>query len=241
PWRGTGWWRPASRRRPPPLRPDPHRFCRGSPDARGAVRAPCRNRSGDRADATRWWARRRRRHHGRARARDVRHGRSTTARRERHHQPLHPSRASVSRSGRAADEFPSATFLAARPARGVHRRRTLAKRVRARAERGVSIPVARRLHALLALVMTSAFAIEAVDGAARTGTLSTAHGPVRTPAFMPVGTHATVKALDPGEVRASGVDILLCNAYHLGLRPGIDVIEAAGGLHAFMGWDHPIL
>ena len=69
----------------------------------------------------------------------------------------------------------------------------------------------------------------------------TAHGPVRTPAFMPVGTHATVKALHPDEVRASGIDILLCNAYHLALRPGIDLIEAAGGLHAFMGWDHPIL
>ena len=89
--------------------------------------------------------------------------------------------------------------------------------------------------------MTSAFVIEAVDGAARTGTLMTAHGAVRTPAFMPVGTHATVKALHPDEVRASGVDILLCNAYHLALRPGIDLIEGAGGLHAFMGWDHPIL
>ena len=58
---------------------------------------------------------------------------------------------------------------------------------------------------------------------------------------MPVGTHATVKALHPDEVRAAGVDILLCNAYHLALRPGIDLIEQAGGLHTFMGWDHPIL
>lgn len=89
--------------------------------------------------------------------------------------------------------------------------------------------------------MTPAFATEAVDGDARTGTLMTAHGAVRTPAFMPVGTHATVKALHPDEVRATGVDILLCNAYHLALRPGIDLIERAGGLHAFMGWDHPIL
>ena len=89
--------------------------------------------------------------------------------------------------------------------------------------------------------MTTAFATEAVDGDARTGTLTTAHGPVRTPAFMPVGTHATVKALHPDEVLATGVDILLCNAYHLALRPGIDLIERAGGLHAFMGWDHPIL
>ena len=89
--------------------------------------------------------------------------------------------------------------------------------------------------------MTTAFATEAVDGGARTGTLSTTHGPVRTPAFMPVGTHATVKALHPDEVLATGVDILLCNAYHLLLRPGIDLIERAGGLHAFMGWNHPIL
>jgi len=89
--------------------------------------------------------------------------------------------------------------------------------------------------------VTPAFATEAVDGDARTGTLMTAHGAVRTPAFMPVGTHATVKALHPDEVRATGVDILLCNAYHLALRPGIDLIERAGGLHAFMGWDHPIL
>jgi queuine tRNA-ribosyltransferase len=97
------------------------------------------------------------------------------------------------------------------------------------------------LHALLALVTNAAFTIEVVDGAARTGELRTAHGNVRTPAFMPVGTHATVKALDPDEVRDAGVDILLCNAYHLALRPGIDLIERAGGLHAFMGWKHPIL
>ena len=58
---------------------------------------------------------------------------------------------------------------------------------------------------------------------------------------MPVGTHATVKSLDPAEVRASGADIVLCNAYHLALRPGVDLIERAGGLHAFMGWDGPIL
>src|ERR1700692_5157421 len=58
---------------------------------------------------------------------------------------------------------------------------------------------------------------------------------------MPVGTHATVKALHPVEVRAAGTDILLCNAYHLALRPGIYLIERAGGLHAFMGWEHPIL
>jgi queuine tRNA-ribosyltransferase len=97
------------------------------------------------------------------------------------------------------------------------------------------------LHALLARVTLASFSVDATDGAARTGVLRTTHGEVRTPAFMPVGTHATVKALHPDEVRAAGIDILLCNAYHLALRPGIDVIEHAGGLHAFMGWDGPIL
>jgi queuine tRNA-ribosyltransferase len=87
----------------------------------------------------------------------------------------------------------------------------------------------------------SALTIEARDGAARTGRLRTPHGEVRTPAFMPVGTHATVKSLDPDEVRACGADIVLCNAYHLALRPGVDIIERAGGLHTYMGWDGPIL
>jgi len=87
----------------------------------------------------------------------------------------------------------------------------------------------------------TALRIDARDGAARTGVLHTAHGPVRVPAFMPVGTHATVKACLPAEVRASGADILLCNGYHLALRPGVELVEAAGGLHRFMGWDGPIL
>jgi queuine tRNA-ribosyltransferase len=87
----------------------------------------------------------------------------------------------------------------------------------------------------------SAFTVDAEDGAARTGRLHTEHGVVRTPAFMPVGTHATVKSLDPTEVRDCGADIVLCNAYHLALRPGVELIERAGGLHSFMGWDGPIL
>jgi queuine tRNA-ribosyltransferase len=87
----------------------------------------------------------------------------------------------------------------------------------------------------------SALIIDARDGAARTGRLRTPRGEVRTPAFIPVGTHATVKSLDPDEVRACGADIVLCNAYHLALRPGVDLIERAGGLHRYMGWDGPIL
>jgi len=77
--------------------------------------------------------------------------------------------------------------------------------------------------------------------APRTGRITTARGVIRTPAFMPVGTLATVKALMPGEVAATGADILLVNAYHLYLRPGHELIERLGGVHAFMGWDGPIL
>jgi queuine tRNA-ribosyltransferase len=87
----------------------------------------------------------------------------------------------------------------------------------------------------------SCFTLEATDGLARAGTLHTAHGDVPTPAFMPVGTKATVKTVDPDELRAVGTRILLGNTYHLHFRPGDDVIAELGGLHAFMGWDGPIL
>ena len=87
----------------------------------------------------------------------------------------------------------------------------------------------------------NAFRVDARCGAARAGVLTTAHGEIRTPAFMPVGTHAAVRALHPDEVRASGADVLLCNAYHLALRPGVGTVEHAGGLHRFMGWSGPIL
>ncbi|MFH0886810.1 MAG: tRNA guanosine(34) transglycosylase Tgt, partial [bacterium] len=76
---------------------------------------------------------------------------------------------------------------------------------------------------------------------ARLGVLTTAHGSVPTPAFLPVGTQGTVKAMSPREMHEVGVDMILANTYHLYLRPGTDVIEAAGGLHEFMGWDRPIL
>ncbi|GAC1337580.1 MAG: tRNA guanosine(34) transglycosylase Tgt [Candidatus Dormibacteria bacterium] len=86
-----------------------------------------------------------------------------------------------------------------------------------------------------------ALSILARDGGARAGSVRTAHGSFATPAFMPVGTHASVKSLDPTEVRGCGAGILLCNAYHLMLRPGVELVERAGGLHGFMGWDGPIL
>jgi queuine tRNA-ribosyltransferase len=85
------------------------------------------------------------------------------------------------------------------------------------------------------------FEVIATDGAARAGVLHTAHGDVPTPAFMPVGTKASVKSLHPDEVREAGAHILLGNTYHLHFRPGEDLIAELGGLHAFMGWDGPIL
>jgi queuine tRNA-ribosyltransferase len=85
------------------------------------------------------------------------------------------------------------------------------------------------------------FEVLATDGAARAGVLHTAHGDVPTPAFMPVGTKATVKSLHPDEVRAAGARILLGNTYHLHFRPGAELIAELGGLHSFMGWEGPIL
>jgi queuine tRNA-ribosyltransferase len=87
----------------------------------------------------------------------------------------------------------------------------------------------------------SSFRLIAADGAARCGEIATLHGRIATPAFMPVGTQATVKGILPEAVRASGADILLGNTYHLMLRPGAERIAALGGLHAFMNWPHAIL
>jgi queuine tRNA-ribosyltransferase len=89
--------------------------------------------------------------------------------------------------------------------------------------------------------MSDRFTVGAAEGAARAGVLRTAHGDVLTPAFMPVGTKATVKTVDPEELRALGTTILLGNTYHLHFRPGEDLIAELGGLHRFMGWDGPIL
>src|SRR3954471_21628411 len=89
--------------------------------------------------------------------------------------------------------------------------------------------------------MSDAYTLHAADGAARAGVVHTAHGDVPTPAFMPVGTKASVKTVDPDELRELGTTILLGNTYHLHFRPGEDLIAELGGLHRFMGWDGPIL
>jgi len=85
------------------------------------------------------------------------------------------------------------------------------------------------------------FTISATDGAARTGQIAMQRGVIRTPAFMPVGTAATVKAMKPDDVAAAGADIILGNTYHLMLRPGAERVARLGGLHGFMGWSKPIL
>src|SRR6187551_108953 len=85
------------------------------------------------------------------------------------------------------------------------------------------------------------FTIDATDGKARTGEISMRRGTIRTPAFMPVGTAATVKAMKPESVRETGADIILGNTYHLMLRPTAERMDRLGGLHKFMNWPRPIL
>jgi queuine tRNA-ribosyltransferase len=85
------------------------------------------------------------------------------------------------------------------------------------------------------------FRLDARSGAARAGVFTTPHGPLHTPAFMPVGTHGAVKALTPEQVAATGAEMILANTYHLALRPGEGLVAKLGGLHAFMRWNGPIL
>lgn len=89
--------------------------------------------------------------------------------------------------------------------------------------------------------MRPSFTVRATDGAARLGLLTTAHGTVETPAFMPVGTYGTVKAMTPEELEQLGAQIVLGNTFHLMLRPGPQIVAAHGGLHGFMNWRRPIL
>ncbi len=93
----------------------------------------------------------------------------------------------------------------------------------------------------LASFINLEFSLDHTDGAARAGLLSTDHGDIPTPMFMPVGTQGTVKAIEPRELKEIGARVILGNTYHLYLRPGMEVIEKAGGLHAFASWDRPIL
>ena len=142
--------------------------------------------------------------------------------------------------GLADHQFPPAALDATRArARIRGRARTEGLSLRDR----VRIPVLFLRRRLLAgeVGLTYRFGVLARDGAARLGRLTTAHGDIRTPAFMPVGTAATVKAMTPETVRETGADIILGNTYHLMLRPGAERIAKFGGLHTFMNWQWPIL
>src|SRR5262245_42590269 len=100
---------------------------------------------------------------------------------------------------------------------------------------------ARRADTTSAMAASFSFHLMTTDGTARRGEITTSHGPVATPTFMPCGTQATVKGLAPDAVRATGTDILLANTYHLMLRPGAERVAALGGLHQFINWPYPIL
>ena len=104
-----------------------------------------------------------------------------------------------------------------------------------------AMPLAKESRRIGGRAPLGSFELEAQDGAARAGTFHLAHGSVRTPAFMPVGTQATVKGVTPEELEELGAGIVLANAYHLYLRPGHELVRSRGGLHRFMGWDGPIL
>src|SRR5262249_38278252 len=156
-----------------------------------------------------------------------------------------------------ADELPSPALDPPRPGHGFRGRQRGAARVRTGHCRALPVLLPRRCdadpvrrssytrHAGSSGLTTArdrpVFEVQARDGHARAGILRTGHGDVETPVFMPVGTKATVKTLHPDEAAALGAQILLGNSYHLHFRPGDELIRELGGLHAFMGWQQPIL
>src|SRR5262249_13309953 len=128
--------------------------------------------------------------------------------------------------------------------RSLLRPRCDAARLCPRAQGRLSFLLLRRRHPpvpRMTKLDAFSFRVMATDGAARLGEITTPHGIVRTPAFMPVGTQAAVKGVTPEDVRKTGADIVLADTYHLMLRPGAERIAALGGLHKFMHWPAPIL
>src|SRR5271166_460867 len=160
----------------------------------------------------------------------------------RRHRSVHRAGLPVPRGRSAADQLPSAALDAVHAGLCLCRHRADARSLCA-CDRG-AVPllfVWRCVPAGTRAVTEFHHRITATDGAARAGTLHTAHGDVPTPAFMPVGTAGTVKAMTADAVRATGAAIVLGNTYHLMLRPGAERIAQLGGLHRFMDWPGPIL
>src|SRR5690606_14255452 len=151
---------------------------------------------------------------------------------------LHPAGLSHPQRRRAAHQLPSAGVDPADAGFRLCRPRAHVRRLRARDRRTLSLLFLRRRDAAMGRM---SFELLATDGAARRGRLRFPRGTVETPAFMPVGTYGTVKGMLPEQLRALGAEIILGNTFHLFLRPGLEVIEAHGGLHGFARWDGPIL
>src|SRR5215218_10230128 len=157
-------------------------------------------------------------------------------RRDRH---LHHAGLSLPRRRPPADQFPSAALDAFHAGRGLRRPGAHEGRLCARRARAIPLLFLRRL--LFVAAMSLSFELLGTDGAARRGRIGTAHGTVETPAFMPLGTGGTVKAMLPQSVAETGAEIVLGNTFHLMLRPGAERVAAQGGLHKFMNWPRPIL
>src|SRR5262249_48769085 len=151
------------------------------------------------------------------------------------------ARRPLPRGRRAAHELPSAAIVAAPAGRGVRRPRGRARGLRRGDRARLSLLLVRRCDADPVTAPALAFRTEHRDGDARTGVLETAHGPVATPAFMPVATYGAVRGVAPDELAAAGAQLLLANTYHLHERPGEEVVAALGGLHGFTGWRGPWL
>src|SRR5262249_3636957 len=212
------------------------RGLRGPRGAAGARGAPAERRRRSEPGVRRGTARDRGRHDHDARAgerrRDGRRRAPARHRRDTHHHARLPN----ARRGRIGDELSPAALLAPGAGCGARGSRDGPESVWPRGQGGLPLLFLRRRDA-----DPVKFELLATDGAARAGRLTTAHGVVETPIFMPVGTHAAVKALGPDDLRAAGAQIVLANTYHLFLRPGHDLVKELGGLHRFMGWDGAIL
>src|SRR5262245_34472047 len=172
-------------------------------------------------------------------------GRTAPALRRRN-QPLHHPGLSLPLRRSPLDQLPSAALNPVHAGCRLLRARSHEARLRPCRRATLSLLLLRRClpaepSGERAMTGAFSFAVTAQDGLARVGAIATRRGIVRTPAFMPVGTGATVKAMFPEDVAAAGADILLANTYHLMLRPGAERIARLGGLHSFMHWEKPIL
>src|ERR1700733_10407101 len=156
---------------------------------------------------------------------------------------LHHAGLPLQDRGRPPDEFPSAAFDACHARLRLHGHRCDESRLSGGGRTALSLLFLWRCLPSDAGAGMKKFRFElaATDRAARTGTIHTPRGEIRTPAFMPVGTAGSVKAMLPESVRETGADIILGNTYHLMLRPGAERVAELGGLHRFMGWERPIL